>query len=366
MKNMLKKNLSKIIIYFAVLILLSVSMCFCTLLDNCIYNIIATENHIIANDKMLVHFIDVGQADAVAINFPNGEIALIDTGSFYSANKLISYLDSYVMPLGNGNIDYLFFSHADEDHTGGINSVLFNYNVKNIVRPRQYANFEVLESDYDAYFEDDNDTFNNTMTMVYNEVSNGANLIKAQDLMHFNIGKATVDIFYPNTKPADSNNFSYYIKVEYNKYSLLFTGDAGKESEEKLVSKYGNLINCDVLKVAHHGSSTSSSSSFLNAVSPMYAVISVGTNDFGHPTSNVINSLKDSGVNKILRTDLEGNILFVIGEQIGYITGEFFISTIEFSSLQLSWCLTFIWICYGFYLFYTTFGNMILCKIKHN
>jgi len=126
MKTLLKKNLRKIIIYGAVLLILLISMCFSTYIDVGIQKGLANKKHIIANDKMIVHFINVNQADAVAINFPNGEVALIDTGSVYSANSLIKYLDTYVIPFSDGSIDYLFYSHADNDHTGGIKSVLHN------------------------------------------------------------------------------------------------------------------------------------------------------------------------------------------------------------------------------------------------
>lgn len=364
MKKILKKNLKKVVFNLTLIIVLLISMCFSSYIDKGIVNILSNKNHIIANDKLLVHFIDVGQADAVAINFPNGKIALIDTGSLYSANELIKYLDAYVMPFSNGEIEYLFFSHADSDHTGGIRSILFNYEVNNIVRPRQYASFESLTSEYDAYFEDED--YDATMLQVYEEVNSGANLIKAEDLLHYEVGGVIIDIFYPKIKAINSNNFSYFIKVEYNGTSLLFTGDANEKLESELVKEYADKIECDILKVAHHGSSNSTSSLFLQAVTPKYAVISVGKNNYGHPSSKVINNLQNIGVEKILRTDLQGNILFSIDNNIEINLGEYYISKIEFKYIQLSWCFVFILICYATYWIVVDIKAMFKSKIKHN
>lgn len=361
MKRILKKNLIKYILSLTVILLLLISMCFSSYIDIAIRNVLLNKNHIITNDKLMVHFINVGQGDAVAINFPNGKVALIDTGSIYSANDLNLYLDAYVMERGNKEIEYLFFSHADSDHTGGIKTVLFNYEVKNIIRPRQYASFENLTSEYDAYFEDED--YDATMMQVYDEVNNGANLIQADDLLHFEESDVLIDIYYPKIKAIESNNFSYFIKIEYKETSILFTGDADEKLENEMVKRYSDKINCDILKVAHHGSSTSSSSIFLQAVTPRYAVISVGKNNYGHPTSKVIYNLKDVGVDKILRTDLEGNILFSIDKNIQISLGKYYISKIEFKYMQFSWCVVFILICYCTYWLVIDLKHS---KIKHN
>lgn len=366
MKKILKTNLKKIIIYFAVLFMIIISICFSSFIDECFYKLIHRKNHIIANDKLSVHFINVGQADAVAINFPNGDIALIDTGSVYSANYLIKYLDTYVMPLGDGDIDYLFFSHADSDHTGGIKSILYNYKVKNVVRPRQYAEFESLTSVYDTYFEDKTGEYERTMHSVYDEVENGCNLIKAEDLLHFEISGANIDIYYPEIIAEESNNFSYFIKVEYKDNSLLFTGDADEELENEIVKSYAECIDCDILKVAHHGSNTSSSKVFLNTVTPKYAVISVGKNNYGHPASVVIENLYESGVKRILRTDKEGNILFAIDKDISIASGYFYLSKVEIGYFQFAWCIVFILVCYAVVWCLKTFKYLVAPKIKHN
>lgn len=345
MIEILKKNLKLIITYFSVLFCLVISMCFSTFIDAGLYGLLYTKDHIIANNKLLIHFINVGQADAVAINFPNGQVALIDAGSEYSANELLIYLRSYVLPISNGKIDYLFYTHADYDHTGGMKSILYNYEVKNIIRPRQYASFETLESGMDSYVKN-SDSYDETMTYVYEEVNGGANLIKAEDLLTFNVGGVSLKIFYPEVSVQESNSFSYFLRVEYNDMSALFTGDVDEESEKLLTRRHEN-IDCDILKVAHHGSNTSSCLDFVNAVTPQYSVISVGKNNYGHPSQDVVNRL-NSVNSQILRTDLNGNILFCIDDGIKvHYNKTFYISLIKFSYLQLAWCICVVLICYG-------------------
>ena len=201
---------------------------------------------------------------------------------------------------------------------------------------------------------------------MYNKIESGASLIKAHNLMHLDMGEAKIDIVYPEIIVEDSNNFSYYIKVEYNGSSLLFTGDADKTIENEVIKGYANYVDCDILKVAHHGSSTSSSMEFLNAVTPKYAVISVGKNNWGHPTNEVINNLKVCGVERILRTDIEGNILFSIDKKISFTSGENYVSEIEFGYMQVSWCLIFLLVCYGGYWSYINIGPLVKSKLKHN
>jgi len=221
-----------------------------------------------------------------------------------------------------------------------------------------------LTSEYEAYFKDEDYSY--TMSAIYNEVKKeGAKLIKAEDLLQFNVGNVKIDIYYPLIKVEDSNNFSYFIKIEYNGFSLLFTGDADANIEKKMIEKHESDLDCDILKVAHHGSNTSSTSQFLQAVTPQYAVISVGKNNYGHPSSEVINNLYASGVNKILRTDLDGDILFTVDKDIDLYVGEYYISKIEFKYYKLSWIIIFMLICYGTYWFVITFKQVLISKIKH-
>lgn len=351
MKRRIVKNKFKIMFYMLTLLILLVSICFSSFIDIGIIKLLSTKNHIVTNNKLLVHFIDVGQGDAIAINFPNGEVALLDTGTEYSVNNYIKYIKNNVLPMAKDeNIDYLFYSHADSDHTGGLKAVLNNFEVKNIYRQRQYAEFEQLESNYDVYLDDD--VFLEKMLLVYEEVERGANLIKIEDGLKIEIDSVNIEIFYPQIiEQKESNNNSYILKLSYNNFSFLYTGDIGVEIEEYAANIYKSKLESTVLKVAHHGSKNSSLEKFVNYVNADYAVISVGNNNYGHPSNDVITRLKNSGVTKVLRTDLDGNILFSVDKNIKFTTGEYYLSKLEFSYSQLSWCVCFLMICYGGYWF---------------
>lgn len=125
----------------------------------------------------------------------------------------------------------------------------------------------------------------------------------------YNFEDTTFIVLAPNSNSyEEANNYSIVIKLMYKNTSYLFTGDAQKESEEEIISKYLDILKCDVLKVGHHGSSTSTSVKFLEACSPKYGVISVGKdNSYNHPHKSVLNRLKKYGV-KIYRTDELGTI----------------------------------------------------------
>lgn len=132
---------------------------------------------------------------------------------------------------------------------------------------------------------------------------------------------------YGPYESSDTNDSCPIIRLEYLETSFLFTGDISTDIEEKLLTNYYENIDCDIIKIAHHGSKYSSSLEFLQAVSPEYAVISCGKNSYGHPTDTVINNIIEVG-SSVLRTDLQGNILFSVVEQNSYdvLTGDYIIT----------------------------------------
>ena len=128
----------------------------------------------------------------------------------------------------------------------------------------------------------------------------------------------------------DGNQSSQIIKVKYKDKSFLFMADADKEVEAYLIDKYSKELSCDVLKVAHHGSKTSTGEDFLKVVSPKYSVISVGVNNYGHPNEEVLKRLKSAN-SEILRTDKLGNIMFVLGSgyKLDYLNGDYNITSLS-------------------------------------
>ena len=252
-----------------------------------IFNTFAFSYSLIPKD-LKIYFIDVGQGDSCLIVTPNNKKILIDGGEG-EPEVLLSYLlDRRV-----STIDYIMISHFDSDHCNGLKEVLENIKVKNILICSQ------------AYFSDE-----------YKDI---AKIINSKDIKvifvnqgdKLNVGRnVKLDIFYPPEKLNydDLNNNSIVAKLTYNSFSILFTGDIEK-SEEDLLDKYKNKeLESEVLKTAHHGSKTSSTKEFLEAVNPKIALIGVGENNiFGHPNKGVLQRLEDVNC-KIYRTDKMGEI----------------------------------------------------------
>ncbi|MCD8379929.1 MAG: MBL fold metallo-hydrolase [Lachnospiraceae bacterium] len=234
-----------------------------------------------------VIFLDVGQADATLL-FCDGMTMLIDTGYWENVDILLDYLDAYQVE----TIDYLVLTHADSDHIGGAADVLASYEVE-----------EVFFSD----FEKDNPSYTGLIGALQEE---GLTAWLPDPGYGIAFGGATVTFLGPVGEWDTPNNTSICLRIDHGVNSFLFTGDAQQEAEEALLAS-GQELSATVYKVGHHGSYTSSTEAFLNAVQPQYAVISCGTgNDYGHPHTSALKHLEAVGA-EIYRTDLQGTLTFV-------------------------------------------------------
>lgn len=235
--------------------------------------------------SLSVHYIDVGQADCELIQLPNGENMLIDAGNNGDGDDVVAYLQS----LGVTKIDYLIGTHPHEDHIGGLDDVIENMDIGKIYMPDKTANTKTFESVLDAI---------EAKSLTINTAKAGVNI--------YNDGEMTIDIAAPvGTSYSSLNDYSAVILLKYRDASFIFMGDAESLSESEITYD----VSADVLKVGHHGSSTSSSQSFLNRVNPKYAVISCGEgNSYGHPNQETLDKLNAMGV-AIYRTDLNGTII---------------------------------------------------------
>ena len=251
-------------------------------------------NVVFKQDNLMVHFINVGQGDAIAINLPNDEILLIDAGPANYNVAYTTYLKEKVLNTKlNNKIDYLILTHADSDHCAGARKLLEEFEVEQVYMP-------IVDSDTKTYKD----------LKSYIESNCKCDIISREVNLSFEDCAIDVMGLYQFN---DTNESSAIIKITYLNSSFLFMADVSSETEELLVEEYGSRLDCDVLKVAHHGSSYSTSLDFLEIATPKYSVISVGTNSYGHPTQTVINNL--SSVNsEILRTDKNNNILFTVGD----------------------------------------------------
>ena len=231
-----------------------------------------------------VHFIDVGQADAALVEC-DGHFMLVDGGNRGDSDVIYTVLKK----AGADKLDMVVASHAHEDHIGGLPGAF------------SYATAELTLCPVTDY---DSDIFR-TFKEYAEEKGGGLTVPEAGDM--YDLGSAEVEILGLNAG-EDTNNTSIVLMIRYGETSFLFTGDAEREAEQALLDS-GAELKADVLKVGHHGSDTSTSYPFLREVMPEYAVISVGEgNSYEHPEEGPLSRLRDAGC-KILRTDLNGDII---------------------------------------------------------
>lgn len=232
-----------------------------------------------------VTFFDVGQGDAALVSC-DGSYMLIDGGPPEASSLLYSYLSRNNI----AHLDYVVATHEDADHTGGLPGAL-----RAATSGRAFCS--VTQADQDS--------FNDTATQL---AAHGVAFEVPRAGDSFALGSATVCVVGPVVAGDDANSNSLMLRVDYGNTSFLFTGDATEE-EERASADAGFDLDCDVLKVAHHGSAGSSCYAFLRAAMPTYAVISVGSgNSYGHPTDEALSRLRDCGAT-VFRTDLQGDIV---------------------------------------------------------
>ena len=231
-----------------------------------------------------MHFIDVGQALSVLVEC-DGQYMLYDGGNVDDGSLVVSYLQSQ----GVEQLEYVFCSHAHEDHVGGLAAALAYFPAYHVYSPVTEASTKCFK-DFVKYTQ-----------------QQGLQVEVPAVGTTWPLGGATVTMVGPVAQYSDTNDTSIVLRIEYGSTSFLLTGDMEKTAETDLVNSGVNL-RADVLQVGHHGSSTSTGYLFLNSVLPEMAVISCGVNNkYGHPHEETLSILRDAGVD-VYRTDLQGTI----------------------------------------------------------
>ncbi len=244
-------------------------------------------------------FVDVDQGDSFFMEAPNGKTFLVDGGEFDTyESHLLPFLESRDID----KIDTAVVTHYHSDHMGGIRELVSDGMVKNLVLP-DYPDTDNSRSDLEKQAE-------RTNTAV--------TYVSMGDRIDSGYEELIIDVLHPEKGGLDGNNFhnnsSLVLRVVYGKTSFLITGDIETRAEKALL-KNDFDIECDVLKVAHHGSSSSSSDDFIEAANPTYAIISAGRgNSYGHPHNEVMDLLQDEDI-MIYRTDKDGHITFEVGPE---------------------------------------------------
>lgn len=259
-----------------------------------------------------IYFVDVGQGDCTFIVTPKNKTILIDgggsTGSDFDVGE--STLLPYILDRGYKKIDLMFISHFDQDHVGGLLTILEELKVNRVCISKQ-------EEDSKNYQEFLKIVKKRNIPVTVVKIGDRINI---EDDLYF-------DILWPKEEQITDNrlnNNAIVMKLVYNRFSCLFTGDIEKVAEEEIVKTYGNkqILKSDILKVAHHGSKTSTTEEFLKLVNPKVCLIGVGKNNlFGHPSDEVIKRLENINAN-VYRTDLNGEIIISVNSK-----GKYFVNS---------------------------------------
>ncbi len=247
-------------------------------------------------ENLEVVFFDIGQGDAIFIETPKRYQILIDGGPTSAVLEKLAK----EMPFYDRTVDLIILSHPEKDHLFGLLEVLKRYKIKNILwtgivrQTAEYREWKKLIQEEGAEI---------TIARAGQKI-----IIQQEPLIY-------LDLLYPlenleGREFKDSNDTSIVAKLIFNQNSFLFTGDITGKAEKLIIADSGLNPDSDVLKVAHHGSKTSSSPEFLEAVSPEIAIISAGENNYGHPHGQVLENLENFGI-EILITKEAGDIKII-------------------------------------------------------
>lgn len=253
-----------------------------------------TDAQIVSSEDILkVYYIDVGQADSILIQDKDKSM-LIDAGNNEDGETVVKFIKDK----GISKLDYVIGTHPHEDHIGGLDNVINSFEIGKIYMPKKQANTKTFEDVLDA-------------------ISNkGLKITSPKIEDKFSLNSAECEIMEVNDDADNANQSSIMLRIVYRNKSFLFTGDAEKENEDSRT-----WPKTDVLKVGHHGSTTSSSQAFLEQLLPEIAIIQVGKdNDYGHPKDAILKRIQKLGTT-IYRTDLNGTIeIDCDGENLKVIT----------------------------------------------
>lgn len=244
------------------------------------------QKNIKVSGDLEVHYIDVDQGDAILIK-QNDKNMLIDAGDNAYGDRVVNYLKSNNVT----RLDYVIGTHPHADHIGGMDDVINKFDIGKVIMPQVNHTTK---------------TFEDVITAIQNK---GLRIITPKVGDTYELGDASFTILAPNSNSySNLNDYSVITKLVYGTNSFMFTGDAEVEAERETVNN-GQSLKSDVLKVGHHGSDTSTTPEFLNAVDPKYAVIQSGkSNKYGHPVESTLTKLQNKNI-EVYRNDLSGNVI---------------------------------------------------------
>ncbi len=255
-----------------------------------------------ANGRLMIHYLNVGQGDCTLIQTPSGKNMLIDAGNPDDFESIDQYLQANHVE----KLEVVMATHPHSDHIGSMTKILEKYEIGALYAPKVNHNTKTYQK------------------LLETAASKDIQITPVQSGITIDLDPAVgIELFSPvyEKSYSDLNSYSPITKLTYGERAFIFTGDAETDNEEDALAYGGSRLDADVLKVGHHGSETSTSKAFFNAVSPTACVISVGKdNKYGHPDESILSML--SGTD-IYRTDRQGTIVAICdGDTIEFITEE--------------------------------------------
>lgn len=267
-------------------------------------NIGIFDSHTPVDGTLEVHIIDVGQGDSILVRSDEA-VLLVDAGTSESKYTIENYLKAQ----GISKIDCFICTHPHADHIGSAEYIVRNFTIGNVMMCESDSSSQYLKRLLEAIDE------------------TNTNLTAAEYNTECTLGDMVFKILAPSPElDMASNNGSIVLRIEWGNTAFMLTGDAEIKSEKAILENFSAYeLKSNVLKLGHHGSSTSSSKDFLAAVSPEWVAISCGRdNEYGHPHYEVLERLWSMGISddKIMRTDEDGNIIFVSDGERVYLFGQ--------------------------------------------
>lgn len=250
------------------------------------------------NSELLqIHFIDVGNADSSLIIFPNNKTMLIDAGENDDEEKVVNYLQQ----CGISTINYLVGTHPHSDHIGSLDAVIKNFYIENIYMPKIPEKYTPSTKTYNDVLNAINDK---NLKIHSPKINETINVAQSAQITFLNTPEEVIS--------EEMNDYSIVLNISYNGFKITFTGDIEKSGEEEILNNFmQEELRTNLLKVAHHGSGTSSSSRWIRTLHPEYVFIPCGINNkYGHPHPNIIERFLQNN-SAIYRSDENGNVIFV-------------------------------------------------------
>ncbi len=311
MKNYWQRHLTIIVVTAVIAVALLLSIIATPFMERLLY----LRPKMVDSHTMQVHFIDVGQGSATAIRFNTGKTMLIDSGTSAYRGKLDSYLRNVFFADTARKWDYVVLTHSDVDHSGNMEYILDNYQVGTFYRPNIVST--LAGESGDGYKDGINEVYGGVITKLkankINVITSGAGVVIADATTTY------ATMYSPTTEYADNtNDYSPIMIISNGGLSICITGDASDSVEKSVLDDVGDV---DILLAGHHGSATSNCAQFVEAITPERVVVSAGANSYGHPSSELYDTLlnydKVTGRNTmdtLLVTRDKGNIVYYVSE----------------------------------------------------